>query len=221
MRSMPSLKSCSATAVAPRRVARSAASFTRFARSAPEKPGVSAAIFSGSTSAASVTFFRCTFEDRDPALLVRPVDEHLPVEAPGAQQRRVEDLGPVGRGEQDEAARGVEAVELDQELVERLLLLVVAADAVRAAGAAERVELVDEDDRRRELARLLEEIADARRPDADEHLDELRAVDREERHAGLAGHRAGEQGLAGAGRADEQDALRQPRRRAGRSPSGS
>ena len=60
------------------------------------------------------------------------------------------------------------------------------------------------------LRAWIEEIAHSRRADADEHLDELRAVDREERHARLAGHRAREQGLAGAGRADEQDALGQP-----------
>ena len=43
--------------------------------------------------------------------------------------------------------------------------------------------------------------------DADEHLDEVRAGDGEERDAGLTGHGAGQQGLAGAGRAVEQHAL--------------
>ena len=101
----------------------------------------------------------------DAALLVRPVDQHLPVEAAGAQQRRVEDLGPVGRAEQHEAGARIEAVELDQELVQRLLLLVVAAGrrAADAAGAAERVELVDEDDGRR-LARAPARTGRARAP---------------------------------------------------------
>ena len=56
-------------------------------------------------------------------------------------------------------------------------------------------------------ARLLEQVAHARGADADEHLDELRAVDREERHAGLAGDGARQQRLAGAGRPDQQHAL--------------
>ena len=43
----------------------------------------------------------------------------------------------------------VEAVHLDQQRVERLLAFVVAADDAAAAGFAERVELVDEDDARR------------------------------------------------------------------------
>ena len=59
----------------------------------------------------------------------------------------------------------------------------------------------------RGLLRLLEEVAHARGADADEHLDEVGAGDREERHAGLARDRAREQRLTGAGRPVEQDAL--------------
>src|SRR4030095_4295229 len=43
--------------------------------------------------------------------------------------------------------------------------------------------------------------------DADEHLDELRATEAEERHFGLAGDRTREERLAGARRSDEQDSL--------------
>src|SRR6266542_6506282 len=76
--------------------------------------------------------------------------------------------------------------------------------------AADRVDLVHEDDAGRRLLRLLEQVADAACADADEHLDEVRAGDREERHARLAGDRAREQRLAGAGRAIEEHALRDP-----------
>ena len=150
-------------------------------------------------------------EDGAPAAEVGPIHQHLAVEAARAQQRRVEDLRPVGRGQQDHADARVEAVELGQQLVQRLLLLVHAAGDHARAGATEGVELVDEDDRGRRLARLLEQVAHPRRADADEHLDELRAGDREERHAGLAGHGAGQQRLAGSRRADQQDALRHVR----------
>ena len=73
---------------------------------------------------------------------------------------------------------------------------------------ADGVDLVDEDDAGRVLLALLEQVAHARRADADEHLDEVRAADREERHVGFAGDRAGEQRLAGSRRAHQQDALR-------------
>ena len=60
------------------------------------------------------------------------------------------------------------------------------------------------------LASLLEQVAHPCRADPDEHLDEFRTGDREERHPGLAGHRAGEQGLAGPRWADQQHALGRP-----------
>src|SRR5437660_1270773 len=76
--------------------------------------------------------------------------------------------------------------------------------------AADRVELVDEDDRGRLLARGLEQVAHASRADADEHLHEVRTGDGHERHAGLARYRPRDERLPGTGWADEQDALGDP-----------
>ena len=87
----------------------------------------------------------------------------------------------------------------------------MAAAEAGAALAADRVDLVDEDDARRIALGLVEQVADAAGADADEHLDELRAGDAEERHAGLTGDGTGHQGLAGAGRPDEQHAARDAR----------
>ena len=130
---------------------------------------------------------------------------------PWAQQRRVEDVRAVGGGDQDDVVGHREAVHLDQQLVEGLLALVVTAAHAGAAVAADGVDLVHEDDAGGVLLGLLEEVADAAGADADEHLDEVRAGDREERHAGLTGDGASEQRLTGAWRAVEQDALRDPR----------
>ena len=150
---------------------------------------------------------RVDLEDLVATVEVGGVDLDLAVEAARAQQRRVEHVGTVGRGDQDDAAADVEAVHLDEQLVEGLLALVVAAAHAGAAVATDGVDLVDEDDGRRVLLGLLEQVADAAGADADEHLDEVRAGDRVEGHGGLAGDGAGQQGLAGAGRAVEQDAL--------------
>ena len=152
------------------------------------------------------------FQDVQPSLLVGPVHQHLAVEAAGAQQRLVEDFGAVGGGEDDQPHRAVEAVHLGEQLVERLLTLVVAADGpADAACTAQRVEFIDEDDGRRLPARLLEQVAHPRRAHADKHLDELRAGDREERYPGLARHGLGQQGLARAGRANQQHTFRDAR----------
>ena len=146
-------------------------------------------------------------EDRDAAALVGAIHQHLPVEPTCPQQRRIEDFRPVGGREQDDAGTGIETIELGEQLIERLLLFVIAAEGAGRAAAPERVEFVDEDDAGRGLARLLEQIAHPRRADADEHLDEFGARDGEEGDAGFAGHRAREQRLAGAGRPDQQDSL--------------
>ena len=82
------------------------------------------------------------------------------------------------------------------------------SDGRAAAGAADRVELVDEDDRRRRGLRLGEEVAHPAGADAHDHLDELRRREREERHVGLAGDGAGQQRLARPGRPREQHAAR-------------
>ena len=181
---------------------------TRFLRSAPESPGVVGGELGQIDVVRERNLARVDLEDRLAAGLVGQVDDDAPVEAAGPQQRLVEHVGLVGRGQHDDALAAREAVHLGEDLVQRLLLLARAADRNLSARAPDRVDLVDEDDRGRVLARLLEQIAHARRADADDHLDELRGAHREEGHARLAGDRPREQRLAGAGRADEQHALR-------------
>ena len=139
-----------------------------------------------------------TFRIAVAALHVRAVEDDLAVEPAGAQERRVEDVRAVRGGDDDHVRVRVEAVHLDEDLVEGLLALVVAAAEAGAALAADRVDLVHEDDARRVALGLVEQVADAARADADEHLDELRAGDAEERHAGLAGDGPRHERLAGA-----------------------
>ena len=189
------------------RAVSSAASLSTLARSAPVKPGRTPRDAEQVDVLRHRLAARVHLQDLVPPGEVRGVHGDLPVEAAGPQQRRVEDVGPVGGRDQDDPAADVEAVHLDEQLVERLLALVVAAAHAGAAVPPDGVDLVDEHDRRGVLLGLLEEVADPARADADEHLDEVRAGDRVERDAGLAGDGAGEQGLAGAGRAVEQHAL--------------
>ena len=132
----------------------------------------------------------------------------LPVEPARPEQRRVQDIRTVGRGDDDDPFVAVEPVHLDEELIEGLLALVVTAAEARAPVASYRVDLVDEDDARCVLLGLVEHVADARRADPDEHLDEVGARDREERHLRLTGDGLREQRLAGTRRAHHQDASR-------------
>ena len=76
-----------------------------------------------------------------------------------------------------------------------------------AALTADRVDLVDKHNSRRVLLCLLEQVAHTGCAHADIQLDEVRAGDRQERHARLARDRTGDQGFTGARRADQQHAL--------------
>ena len=85
-------------------------------------------------------------EDVAAALQVGRLDEDLAVEAARPEQRRVEILQAVRRAHHDDLVARAEPVELDEELVQRLILLAV--EAVAAPRLSDGVELVDEDDRR-------------------------------------------------------------------------
>jgi hypothetical protein len=152
-------------------------------------------------------FLGVDLEDLFAATDVGTIDDDAAIEAAGAEERRVEDVGAVGGGDEDDAVVGLEAVHLDQELVEGLLALVVSAAEACAAVTAYSVDLVDEDDAGGVLLTLLEEVADAGCADADEHLDEVRTGDGEEGNVGFASDCAGEESLTCARRADEQDAF--------------
>src|SRR5262249_34521211 len=104
---------------------------------------------------------------------IRRQNGHVTVEAPGAKDGRVEDVGAVRRCQDDDRFPRVEAVHLDQELVERLLALLVAPELAPAAPTGDRVELVDEDDRRGGLPGLGGELADPRRAHRRHHTAKL------------------------------------------------
>ena len=154
---------------------------------------------------------RVYLEDRFTAVDVGIADDDLTVESAGTQQRRVEYVGTVGRRDQDNAFVHAEAVHLDQQLVQGLLALVVAAAETCAALSADSVDLVDKDNTGSVLFRLVKEVAHSRRADADEHLDEVGTGDREERYAGFTCDGTRQQRLTGTGRSDEQYALGDPR----------
>ncbi len=136
-------------------------------------------------------------EDLLAAAHVRRRHHHLAVEAARAQQRRVQHVRAVGRGDHDDPLGALKAVHLDQQLVQRLLALVVTTAHAGATLAADRVDLVDEDNAGGVLLGLGEHVAHARGAHADKHLDEVGTGDAEERHLGLACDGLGQQRLPG------------------------
>ena len=128
-----------------------AASLQRLARSAPVSPEVCWATRLEVDVLAQRLAPRVDREDLLAAAQVGRRHEDLAVEAAGAQQRRVELLEQVRGRHHDDVLARLEAVHLDEQLVQGLVAL--AGDVV-AAGRADGVELVDEEDRGRVLARL-------------------------------------------------------------------
>ena len=127
-------------------------------------PGVPPASTSRSILGASGFPLRVHLEDLAPPIAVGTIDDDLAVEAARPKQRRIENIRPVRRRDQDDVVFHLEAVHLDQELVQRLLPLVVPTAEPRTTMPPDRVDLVDEDDARRRLLRLLEQIPHPRAP---------------------------------------------------------
>ena len=84
----------------------------------------------------------------------------------------------------------------------------MAAPEAGAAGAADGVQLIDEDDARRPLLGRSEQLAHPGQPHPDEYFDEFRPGDGEERHLRLAGERLGQHRLARPRRSHEEDPSR-------------
>src|SRR5260370_8828874 len=136
------------------------------------------------------------------------MDDDGPIESSWAEQSRIQDIGAIGRGDEDDTVVGFKSVHLDEELVEGLLALVVSTAEACAAVTADCVDLIDEDDAGGVLLALLEEVADAGSADADEHLDKVGAGDGEEGDVGFTGYCAGEQSFPGTRTAAPADAPR-------------
>ena len=151
------------------------------------------------------------FQDGLTAIDIGIADRHLAVKATGAQQRRIQNIRAVGGSDDDNALIRTKAVHLHKQLVERLLALIVAAAHAGAAVAADGIDLINEDDGRRILFGLGEQVAHAGGAYTDVHFHEVRTGDGKERDIRLARYGAGQQRFTGAGRADEQDALRDAR----------
>ena len=139
---------------------------------------------------------------------IRQRHHDLAIEAARSQQRRIEHVRAIGRSDDDDAFVALETIHLDQQLVQRLLALIVTAAQAGAAMAADRVDLVDKDDARRMFFSLLEHVAHARGADADEHFHKVRTGNCKERYFRFAGDGLGQQGLAGTRRTDHQHTTR-------------
>ena len=146
-------------------------------------------------------------QNRFPPLKVGQLHRYPAVKPAGTGQCGVEGFGAVGGGENDDAGVTFKAVHFREQLVQRLLPLVVAAHDARVPLLADGVNLVNKHDAGGFFLRLLEQVAHLARAHAHEHLHKFGAADGEERDIRLTGDGLCQHGLAGARRAYQQNAL--------------
>ena len=102
---------------------------------------------------------------------VGQINMYLTVETSCTHQGRVKHICTVGSREDDYSAIGAESIHLGEEGVECVLTLVVASHSrILAAGASHGINLVDEDDARRLLLSLSEEVAHTACSHSHEHF---------------------------------------------------
>ena len=145
------------------------------------------------------------FKDLPPAGDVGRADEDLAVEAARPPERRIDRIEAVGGADHDDGIDPLEPVH------EREQLRHGAGVGMRAGFAAlgrHGVELVDEDDRRRVVAGLVEHAAQIGLGLAGIGADHVGTVDVIEARIDLVGDRAREMGFAGARRPVQDDAAR-------------
>src|SRR5215212_5947048 len=206
--SRASRKSFWRTSSCSRRAAKSAASFTRLARSAPESPGVEAASSPRSTLRASGTLLVWTLRIASRPTLSGRFTTTRRSKRPGLRSALSSTSGWLV------AASTITPSLLEKPSISVRIWFRVCScsldppDRRLTACAAYGVELVDEDDRRGVLARLLEEIPDAAGAHSHEQLHELGGAQGKERNPRLARHSPRQQRLARARGSHQQHALR-------------
>ena len=148
---------------------------------------------------------RVDLEDLEPTVPVRDANLDLPVEATGPTQRGVEGVRAIRRTDYDDLAASLESVHECEQLSDHPTFH-LAGDLVPFRGDA--VQFVDEDDARRVLFGLFEDVPQVLFALAVELRHDLRSRDGMEVRIRLGGDRLREERLAGPRRSVEEDALR-------------
>ena len=191
-----------------RRAAISAASLIRFARSAPEKPGVPRAMVFRFTSGASGTLRTCTLR-----ICSRPTTSGFGTTTWRSKRPGRSSAGSSTSGRLVAAIRMMPSFASKPSISTSSWLSVCSRSSLPPPRPAPRWRPTASISSMKMMQGAFflacSNMSRTRaRADADEHLDEVGAGNGEERHVGFARDRARDQRLAGAGRADEQHAAR-------------
>jgi hypothetical protein len=122
------------------------------------------------------------------ALEIGCVNDNLTIKSARTKQRAVENFGPICSCKDDHAGIRLEAIHFHEQRIERLFSLIVDIADVYSPLSTDGVKFINEDNARRMIFGLLEQIAHTGGSHADKHLHKIAAADRKERHLGLTCH---------------------------------
>ena len=105
---------------------------------------------------------------------VGAVYQYLAIEPSGPSRAGSSTCGRLVAASKNASAR-IETIELSEQLVEGLLLLVIAAERAGHAAAPQSIEFVNEDNAGGSSSGQFEQISDPRSADPNEHFNEFRA----------------------------------------------
>ena len=154
---------------------------------------------------------RMNIENRLSALAVRKRNRNLTIETARTQQSRIQNIRTVRRRNHDDAAVVFHTVHLNEQLVQRLFTLIMAAAEAGTTLTTNRIDFINEDDARSSCLRLLEHVTYTARTDTDKHLNKVRTRNGIERNICLTGDCLCKQRFAGARMTAQQNSLRNPR----------
>ena len=114
-------------------------------------------------------------QNRFARLHVGPIQDNLAIEASRPQQGRVQHVGSIGSGYDDDVCVRAKTVHFDQNLVQRLLAFVVATPQAHATTTTHGIYFVYKDHSWGLVPCALEQVAHSGCTHANEHFDELGA----------------------------------------------
>ena len=146
-------------------------------------------------------------EDLEPLRFVRFRDFDLAIQPTGTEEGGIQNVGTVGRHDHLDLSLLLEAVHLVEQFHQGALNLAVGAGTLREAAAADGVDLVHEDDAGLVVLGEAEHLSDDAGGLADVLVDDGGRHYLEEGAVDVGRQGAGQEGLAGAGRSVQEDAL--------------
>jgi hypothetical protein len=132
-------------------------------------------------------------EDAETTIQVRSRHHDASVETTWSHERWIEYVWTVGSRDEDNALVALETIHLNEELVERLLTLIVTTTHASTTVTTYGIDLIDEDDTRSVLLTLNEEVTNSGRSHSHEHLNKVRTGDAKERHTGFTSDSFGQE----------------------------